>query len=296
MNAHEALPREVIKLRYFQHLVNERLKKGSGWKIPVHLAIGHEAIAVAISTAMTKDDKLVLSHRNIAYNLAREGQLAPILAEFDQKPTGLAGGQLGSMNLANPGKGIVYTSSILGNNFAVATGVALGHSVRGLGQSATFVLTGDGAMEEGGFYEALVFARSHKLALIIVVENNDQSMASTIDERRCPIDIGAMCKTVNAPFVSLSGGDVHHYAKTIAAVRTQATVEHTVACVEVMLPHFNRHAGPTPGWQGDTWNIALENGLIVERNEMDPLFVLERSLGPEAFAALCKDVVQQLEA
>ena len=37
--------------------------------------------------------------------------------EFRLKKDGLAGGLLGSMNLSNEEKNILYTSSILGNNF-----------------------------------------------------------------------------------------------------------------------------------------------------------------------------------
>ena len=40
---------EVVRLRYWQHLVNEDLKEGKIPKVPVHVAIGNEAIAVAIA-------------------------------------------------------------------------------------------------------------------------------------------------------------------------------------------------------------------------------------------------------
>ena len=93
--------------------------------MPIHLALGHEAIAVAVSAVMTGRDKLLLSHRNIAYNLARAGTLRPLLDEYLLKPTGLAGGRFGSMNLLNPSRGVVYTSSILANQFPVAVGVAM---------------------------------------------------------------------------------------------------------------------------------------------------------------------------
>ena len=43
----EADAREVLKLRYWQHLINEMLKEKGNFKIPIHLAFGHEAAAVA---------------------------------------------------------------------------------------------------------------------------------------------------------------------------------------------------------------------------------------------------------
>ena len=115
------LAQEVLQLRYWQHLVNEALKKNT-FTVPVHVAIGHEAIAVAINNVMNADDQLVLSHRNIEYNLARRGSLNPVVQEFLMSPDGAAKGKLGSMNLAQADSGVVYTSSILGNNLPVACG------------------------------------------------------------------------------------------------------------------------------------------------------------------------------
>src|ERR1043165_306000 len=119
----------VIRIRYWQHLMNEHLKE-KRFKIPIHVSIGHEALAVAISQMMGNDDQLVLTHRNMSYNLARAGDLAPLYQEYLLKSDGVAGGVLGSMNVAQPERGIVYTSSILGNNLPVAVGLAVANDVR----------------------------------------------------------------------------------------------------------------------------------------------------------------------
>ena len=41
----------------------------------------------------------------------------------------------------------------------------------------------DGAIEEGVFYETALFASSQKLALCIIIENNDWSMSTITNER-----------------------------------------------------------------------------------------------------------------
>ena len=61
---------KILRLRISQLLINEEYKAGK-FKIPVHLALGHEAIAVAMDGVLEDGDKLVLPHRNAAYNLAR---------------------------------------------------------------------------------------------------------------------------------------------------------------------------------------------------------------------------------
>ena len=139
------------------------MKKGQ-FKVPIHLALGHEAVAVAVGTIMGKGDKLILSHRNLAYHLARQSLLKEIWNEYLLEPTGLNAGKSGSMNLANPSKGIIYTSSILGNNFPVATGVAMAEKMLST-KNVTIVLGGDGSIEEGAFYESLLFLKSNNLYL-----------------------------------------------------------------------------------------------------------------------------------
>src|SRR3989344_2074423 len=118
-----SLIREVLRLRLSQLIINEKYKAGA-FKIPIHLAMGHEAIAVAVDAVMQQSDRLVCSHRNVHYNLARAKALRPILDEYLLKEDGLAQAELGSMNLANEEKQLIYTSSILGNNLPVATGIA----------------------------------------------------------------------------------------------------------------------------------------------------------------------------
>src|SRR5262249_8891369 len=143
------LAEAVMRIRLSQLVINERLREKE-FCVPVHLALGHEAIAAAVSAAMCDGDSLCLTHRNIHYNLARATSLKAELAELRLANDGIAGGWLGSMNMVNPARGIVYSSSILGNNLCVGAGVALAEAVA-VTDAVTFIVSGDGAMEEGSF-------------------------------------------------------------------------------------------------------------------------------------------------
>lgn len=273
-----------MQVRHWQHILNEALKKNA-FPVPVHKAFGHEAIVVALSNTMQPQDQLALSHRNMAYNLARAGALKPIWDEYKNRPTGQGNGQLGSMNLQNPARGVVYTSSILGNNVSVASGLAMAMKMKGTPGFAT-VVTGDGAMEEGPFYESLVFTKSHGLSIVFLVENNNFSMSSTIPERRCPIAVEHMCKSVDIPYVSFTGNNVFDYAKRFAAIREQTVNQHTPVVIEAFVTNHYRHAGPTPGFPGDSMNIDAKNGLIVKATDEDPVFVLKNTLSPADYQQL----------
>ena len=280
--------KKTVFLRLGQLLVNE-MYKANKLKVPIHLAFGHESIAVAVDQVVQDVDQIVLSHRNIEYNLVRSGSLEPVVQEFLMSPKGAARGKLGSMNLTQPDRGTVYTSSILGNNMPVACGLALGKTVTG-SSGIVIVLTGDGAMEEGTFYEGLVFSKSHGLPLLVIVENNDQAMSSTIEQRRCPVSIADMCAAVDIPFYEFRGNDVWQYCGLLAECR-DTVAGNSPVCVEVHLKAMTNHAGATPGWPTDPKVMSLDDGLVVEQSWYDPVFVLEQALSPQSIAKMTQEVV-----
>lgn len=297
------LAQDVIRIRFSQLIVNEKYKAGE-FVIPIHLALGHEAIAVAVAKNMGAADLLVASHRNIHYNLARIETLKPQLDEYFLKENGLAKGCLGSMNLANERKGIIYTSSILANNLGVAAGVAMAQKVKE-SKGVVFVVTGDGGMEEGGFYEALEFLSSHNLACIVIVENNGWSLATRINERRCDIDLQKMCSSVGIKFESLTGNSVYEYAEKIRELRQFAAHNAKCVCVEthlstlgswrlktVELPdgkYINYHAGPAPSTSLSEWPV------LVKSNE-DPVYALCRYFDETTLKKLSGEILQSLKA
>jgi TPP-dependent pyruvate/acetoin dehydrogenase alpha subunit len=286
-----ALAAQVLKVRYWQHIVNERMKRGA-IKMAVHTAFGYEAIAVAVHNAMGPSDQLVLTHRSIAHNLARLGAIEPALDEYMMAPTGLGHGRLGSMNMANPDCGVVYVSSILGNNLSVAAGLALGLKLTDR-DGVVIVTTGDGAMEEGTFSETLVLAKSLGLRLLIIVENNDFAMASTIAERRHPIALGMVCEGYGVRHHALAGNHVGLYADTLKRLRSDIIERNEPVCLEVSLTMMNRHAGTTPGWPTDPMKIDLNNGLILHEDDTDPLYVVRSLLDPDVYRDLEEKILAQ---
>jgi TPP-dependent pyruvate/acetoin dehydrogenase alpha subunit len=294
--------REILRLRLSQMLVNERYRAGE-FRIPIHLAMGHEAIAVAMSAAMTSADGLVLPHRNLHYNLARGATLRSVLDEFLLKEEGLAQGTLGSMNLSHRDGGVVYTSSILANCLGVGVGVALGDRMRNTG-GLTIIVTGDGAMEEGSFHECLMMLRSQDLPAFLVVENNEWSMATRIEERRRPVDLEILARAYGATYARLEGNDVVAYAERLGSLRADALSKATPCVIEVQLStlgdwrlfnddhpegkYINYHAGPAPEVKISAWPLLRES-------DADPLHALTRHIGTPELKSLARTVLEELE-
>jgi pyruvate dehydrogenase E1 component alpha subunit len=295
------LAQEVLRLRYSQMFVNQG-NKNKQFKVPIHLAMGHEAIAVAVAAVLKDEDWLLCNHRNIHYNLARSPGLRRKIDEYQGKASGEAGGQLGCMNFYNEDAGVLYTSSILGNQMAVAAGVALGNRLGSRGGVAAVVI-GDGAIEEGIFYESMLMMKTFRCAALTIVENNQWSLGTEIHERRCEIKLDQWAASLGIPYFQLKGNDVYQYIETLKAAYAQALAEETPVIVEVALhtlgdwrmktdeypdgKYINYHAGVAP-------NVELTDNPVIEETDDDPAYVLKKRLGTEVWSSFSRDVLAGL--
>ncbi len=295
--------KEILRLRLSQLIVNEKYKAGL-FKIPIHLAIGHEAVAHAVDSVMEENDKLICSHRNIHYNLARAGALKPMLDEYFLKKEGLARAELGSMNLANEKKGLVYASSILGNNLPVATGLALAQKVKHSG-GLVIVATGDGAIEEGAFYESLLFMKSNALAALVIVENNEWSMHTRIEERRVNIDLPTLAASLGIGYEKLGGNDPYQYVERLREIKKRILESRSPVVLEISVTtlggwyvesggkkngrFIHPHAGPLP-------ETALAEWPELEHSANDPVFVLHKHFSSDILKTMAQEILKGLKA
>ncbi len=295
--------REVLRVRISMLMINELIKK-KAFSVPIHLALGHEAIAVAVAAAMRPSDRLLLTHRNIHYNLACNPSLRREIDEYLLRESGLAGGQNGAMNLTNPDAGVIYTSSILANCLPVATGVAMGQWVSG-GDAVTIALTGDGALEEGAFYETLMIANSLNLPLVVVIENNEWSMHTRIDERRCAIDLESIAAAFGMKFYRLAGNDLNLYCDTLRNVRNETSAARKPCMVEVSLSTLGDYTvveeGSSQGryinyHTGALTHVSLANGPIIDESERDPVHMLAKLVPKADITRWVHEISAELES
>ena len=299
------LVKKIIWLRIAQMIINEYYKKGV-FKVPIHLAMGHEAIAIAVDNAMSKDDSLFVTHRNIHYNLSRQGTLIEELNEYFLKPEGLAQGRLGSMNLNNPSKGVIYASSILGNDMPVASGYALGNKLKKNG-GVTFISTGDGAIEEGAFYESLLFLKSYNLAGIIIIENNEWSLATRINERRTSINIEKLVSGLGIEYFFLESNDIFDYSEKLEVIKNHSIESQSPKVVEVKLTtlgywymtneqhpkgkFINYHSGPALEIIQSKMNVYP----VLDNSVADPLYVLNEHLSTQKLVDISNEMLSNLK-
>ena len=87
------------------------------------------------------------------------------------------------MHLADESVGFMGGYPIVGDAISLATGSALAAKLDG-SDRVTAVFFGDAGMESGQLWESVNFARTHKLKLLYICENNGYATATPIDQRQ----------------------------------------------------------------------------------------------------------------
>lgn len=152
-------------------------------RCPTHLSIGQEAVAAAVGLALRADDFAVSTHRAHAHYLGKGGSMKAMIAEIYGKATGCSRGRGGSMHLIDLAVGFQGSTAIVANSIPVGVGLALSIQLKGADQLAC-IFVGDGAVEEGVFYESANFAVVRQLPVLFICENNFYSVYSPLHVRQ----------------------------------------------------------------------------------------------------------------
>ena len=98
-----------------------------------------------------------------------------MLAELYGKITGCAKGKGGSMHLIDVTHGVMGASAVVGTTVPHAVGYAYAIKLQHK-DSLVVSFFGDGATDEGVFYESLNFAALKRLPIIFICENNSYAI------------------------------------------------------------------------------------------------------------------------
>lgn len=172
----------MLRIRCVEEAIADRYTE---WKMrcPTHLSIGQEAIAAAVGLLLNDDDFVVSTHRSHAHYLGKGGDLNKMIAEIYGKETGCSGGRGGSMHLIDENVGFKGSTAIVGNTIPIGVGLGLSIELNESNQISCVYL-GDGAIEEGVFYESANFAAVRNLPVLFVCENNLYSVYSPLSVRQ----------------------------------------------------------------------------------------------------------------
>ena len=145
----------------------------------VHLYNGQEAVATGVIRAMKRDyDYVCSTYRDHVHALSAGVTANEVMAELFGKSTGCSKGRGGSMHMFSGKHNFLGGFAFVAEGIPVAAGAAFQSKYRrevmadSKADQVTACFFGDGATNNGQFFETLNMAALWKLPLIFVVENN----------------------------------------------------------------------------------------------------------------------------
>ncbi|MCM8776327.1 MAG: thiamine pyrophosphate-dependent dehydrogenase E1 component subunit alpha [Candidatus Omnitrophica bacterium] len=250
INVLPSLERETY-LRLYQCMLKIRLTEERLTEIypsdeiqsPIHLCIGQEAVSAGVCLALEPTDHLYGTYRSHGIYIAKGGDLKKFFAELYGKETGCSRGKGGSMHLAAPEVGLMACSAIVASTIPVATGDALASQMQ-KNNRVVVAFFGDGAVDEGVFFESVNFAVLKKLPIIYVCENNHYAIHSKVSDRHKQTELYRFGESLGLSGFRFDGNNVRTvYASMLDAVR-QVRAGGEPLMLEYMTYRLYEHVGP----------------------------------------------------
>jgi TPP-dependent pyruvate/acetoin dehydrogenase alpha subunit len=211
---------------------------------PVHLSIGQEAVAVGVCAQLLPTDWVFINYRGHAFYLAKGGPLPEFFAELMGKSGGLSKGKAGSMHLADPEHGVIGASAVVASTISHAVGAALASKIKGEGNRVFVANFGDGAMEQGVFYESLNFASLHKVPVLFLCEDNGLAV-HTLKHDRQAFNLEKLLESFQIPYLELEEGYDPEMVQEIAKQAIERVRREQVPVfLKIKTVRYREHVGP----------------------------------------------------
>lgn len=199
----------MILIREFEQ--KSAALNASGKSPSMCTSAGQEASAVGVMSALGADDRILTNHRSAGHLLARGADPRRIFSEILGRSTGYCGGMSGSLHISVKELGVVLTSTIVGGELSLVTGVGLSLQMKG-SDAIAVVFFGDGAATEGIFHEAVNLAAVWELPILFVCENNQWQAFVHRKETMIGDHVSEWARPYGLPARTVDGNDVEAVA------------------------------------------------------------------------------------
>jgi len=171
----------------------------------LHLYTGQEAVATGIQAALTMKDAVTTAYRCHGWMYVRGGTPESIISELIGKDEGCSRGKGGSMHMFNRENSFYGGTAIVGAQIPTGAGVAFAYKYR-KEDNVSVVAFGDGAANQGQYYEAMNMSSLWDLPVIYLVENNHYGMGTSTS--RAAADVEFYKRGAFVPGIRVDGMDV----------------------------------------------------------------------------------------
>ncbi len=268
------LLRDMVRIRSFEMRAFQAYQKEKMGGF-VHLYIGQESVAVGACSLMGDDDHVITAYRCHGHALAVGMNMNECMAELYGKVTGCSKGKGGSMHFFAPDKNYWGGHGIVGGQTPLGLGLAYGLKYKGL-KGAAMCFLGDGAVNQGCFYESLNMAALFELPVVYIIENNGYSMGTSLERssavRDCLAQRGeAFC--VN--WARANGEDVYEVR---AATQKAIDLAHNESKPTILELDTYRYYGHSVADSKHKGGYRPEEEIEKYKREHDPIQLFKKRL------------------
>ena len=219
----------------------------------VHLYNGQEAVSTGIIKALRPGEDYVSStFRDHVHALSCGVPPREVMAELFGKETGCSKGRGGSMHLFSEKHRLLGGYAFVAEGIPVATGAAFQSKYRRemMGDDSADQVTacffGDGASNNGQFFECLNMASLWKLPIIYVVENNKWAIGMAHDRATSEPEIYKKASVFDMVGVEVDGMDVLAVRKVAQEAVDRARAGEGPTLIEALTYRFRGHSLADP--------------------------------------------------
>jgi pyruvate dehydrogenase E1 component alpha subunit len=212
----------MVLARTYEEVTIEYLENGElncgAW----HMAMGEEGAQIGCVSALGPHDFYVPTHRCHGV-LAVKLDLRKFTAECVCKSTGYVRGKSASVHISSISEGVLMANGILGAGMPIAVGYAVAMKKQKK-ESVVVAVIGDGASNEGNFYEAINLAGILEAPIVFFIENNGIGMSNPISNATKVKDLSLKGTAVGIPGVTVDGSDVLAVREAVEAAIAKARI------------------------------------------------------------------------
>ena len=242
---------DMVLGRLFEDKCAEMYYRGKMFGF-VHLYNGQEAVSSGIIKALRDQGDYVSStYRDHVHALSSGVPANEVMAELFGKETGCSKGRGGSMHMFSAEHGLLGGYAFVAEGIPVATGAAFASKYRreAMGQDSDSVAVcffGDGASNNGQFFECLNMAALWKLPIIYVVENNKWAIGMAHDRATSQTEIYKKASVFNMAGYEVDGMDVLAVNTLAKEAVARARAGEGPTLIEALTYRFRGHSLADP--------------------------------------------------
>ncbi|BAY21577.1 pyruvate dehydrogenase (acetyl-transferring) E1 component subunit alpha [Calothrix sp. NIES-2100] len=220
----------------------------------VHLYNGQEAVSTGVIQGAMRpgEDYVSSTYRDHVHALSAGVPAREVMAELFGKATGCSKGRGGSMHMFSAEHRLLGGYAFVAEGIPVAAGAAFQSKYRRevlkdeSADQVTACFFGDGAANNGQFFETLNMAALWKLPILFVVENNKWAIGMAHDRATSDPEIYKKASVFNMAGVEVDGMDVLAVRAVAQEAVARARAGEGPTVIEALTYRFRGHSLADP--------------------------------------------------